>query len=201
MRSADAIEHSANAARGSLAKAVASDSPLLRSALSGKELASLLRIVVTASNVGKLAAVPSLWKLFLQAQVTEAKSASITAFRQRMKAHHRPTPLPTATFAELAGAEADVAAKMFQDLLFGLHNDFVTSNRKLLVGEVESAVKAEQQAHRLSVKAYIEQTQDNIERSFDDYMKALPIPTPSRHLAESALAEAEKAQQGLKKLR
>jgi len=103
----------------------------------GREIADLVRILVKGANAGDMAALPSLWQMMIEAQVSSAVDEATALMQRRLaKLVHR-MPLTSAAFVAEAKVQKAMALKAYSDALFGLRYTLVATKEKRLSEELD----------------------------------------------------------------
>lgn len=152
-----------------------------RPARTGRELAALLRILVSAVNEGLLADVPSMWELYLRDALQQHRDAASDWFAASMRRTlmDNVKPVPAATFEPAAKAVYDNALEVFDRLGRGLPSAKVADSRSELQGHLDAQLQQFAVQYRVSVTEFCSSFKEAHLTAFQDEVSQVSLRMPS----------------------
>ena len=156
----------------------------------GRQIASLLELVVNSANNGTLAKVPSMWTNFLKIQVEEAKSTSLSLQSTRLGQYDAlAKPLSVSAYADKITVAIKEAAALYDKILVGLQFAAVTSGKASLKLRLEEQGRYKAVWNEKRIRTYLQLETDSTYAAYKQNVDAIKLPLPRRHLAESEIAK------------
>ena len=128
----------------------------IRTITTGRQLASLIEVVVNAANNGTLSKVPSMWTNFLKLQIEEAKPSSQSLQHSRLIPYDLAVkPLDTESYAEKVNVSTNAAVELYDKILVGFNFGSVSAGRTTLINRLSVQGQGKAAINQERVREYL----------------------------------------------
>jgi len=168
----------------------------------GRELAALLRILVSATNAGKLADVPSMWELYLRDALTQNRDAALEWYDSSMKRSvtSQTVPVSVEIFSAASQRLLESSIDLFERLSNGLPASLVAKSRAAVAERLAQRAEQCSNDHKLAVQRYCDTFVENGLAKFGASSAAMEYAVPSKTFAKEIAAMEAEAVGDFKKL-
>ncbi|KAK3269740.1 hypothetical protein CYMTET_21832 [Cymbomonas tetramitiformis] len=164
---------------------------------SGTHMAAILELLVDAANTNKMDSIPSLWTLFLERQVSQATEAAKVIFdkevRTALDVSDYLLPLTESEFTEHARKSAQVAYKLFSDLLFGTASALTSNATEVLQAVFDKQTGYFAHENQMLVVEFCRKEGKRVVNEFKEKLKAYSLPQAEVKLKASMKADKDNA--------
>jgi len=164
----------------------------------GREIADLVRILVKGANAGDMAALPSLWQMMIEAQVSSAVDEATALMQRRLaKLVHR-MPLTSAAFVAESKVQKAMALKAYSDALFGLRYTLVATKEKRLSEELDKLSSGAELANDKRIREVLDDARKKAVEALKVKHDKIVLPQPRKALLGELTAAQQVAMDVLK---
>lgn len=164
----------------------------------GREIADFVRILVRGANEGKMAALPSLWQMMIEAQVSSAVDEATALMKRRLRALEHDLPLTSAAFVAESKVQKAMALKSYSDALFGLRSDLVKAKEKRLSEELENLCSGAELANNNRIREVLDRGRKSAVETLKVKHDKIVLPQPRKALDGELAAARQVAMDVLK---